>query len=239
MKRLLWAAALVMACCAQITVTSAASLRVAPVVLNLKPPSAASSIRIWNDDSRPINVQIRIFKWSQRNGHETYEATDDVVASPPITDLQPGAENLIRVVRTSKRPIQEEESYRMIVDELPDPSRAQNSTVVLVVRHSIPVFISPAEAARANPTWSVKRIRDGYQVGVENTGTQRLKVSNLVLSDHEKVLGKLDGLVGYVLGNTAMSWVVPATASGYSGDTVTISADSESGRFDATARIGG
>ncbi|TWG94945.1 fimbrial chaperone protein [Mesorhizobium sp. J18] len=220
--------------------TFAASLRVAPVVLDLKAPTAASTIRIWNDESRPINVQVRIFRWSQRNGEDFYEATNDVVASPPITTLQPGGENLIRIVRTTKRPVQAEESYRIVVDELPDPSRRKSGTVVLVVRHSIPVFFSRTDAAGANPSWSVRPLRGGYQVTVRNGGAQRLKVSNLALSDNGRVVGKKDGLVGYVLGNATASWIVPGTGAGRpSGGSLTISADSEAGRFDATARIGG
>lgn len=100
--------------------SQAASLRVAPVVLDLRAPTAASTIRIWNDARRPINVQIRVFRWVQRNGEDAYEQTNDVVASPPITTLRPGGENLVRIVRTSKRPVDGEESYRLVVDELPD-----------------------------------------------------------------------------------------------------------------------
>lgn len=216
----------------------AASLRVAPVVLDLKAPTAASSIRVWNEESRAINVQVRVFRWSQKNGEDVYEATRDVAASPPITTLRPGGENLIRIVRTSKRPVRAEESYRVIVDELPDPSRRKDGTVVLVVRHSIPVFFRQPDAAEANPSWSVKRVRGGYQLTVKNTGTQRLKLSNLVLSDKGRVLAKRNGLVGYVLGNATASWVVPGSGRP-SAKSLTISADSEAGRFDATAPLSG
>lgn len=89
---------------AGLTVSSsqAASLRVAPVLLDLKAPTAASSLRIWNDAKTPINVQVRIFRWTQKNGQDVYTAAQDVVASPPMTQLKGGAENLIRIVRLSK-----------------------------------------------------------------------------------------------------------------------------------------
>ena len=240
MRRLLTSAVVGICCILFAGAGSAASLRVAPVVLDLKAPTAASTIRVWNDEHRAINVQIRVFRWSQRNGEDVYEATNDVVASPPITTLQPGGENLVRIVRTSKRPVQAEESYRVIVDELPDLSRRQSGTVILVVRHSIPVFFGPADARGADPSWSVRRVPGGYQVTVENSGTQRLRVSNLTLSDNQRVLARQDGLVGYVLGNGTARWVVPGRSpDGPSGATLTISADSEAGRFNATARISG
>lgn len=218
----------------------AASLRVAPVVLDLRAPTAASSIRVWNEARRPINVQVRVFRWFQRNGEDVYEATNDVVASPPMTTLKPGGENLVRIVRTSKRPVQKEESYRLVVDELPDARRQKGGTVVLVVRHSIPVFFTNPDAAGAEPSWAVERQRGGYVVTVRNRGAMRLKVSNLQLSSGGASVGQREGLVGYVLGNSSASWFVPATGNRrVAGGSVTISADSEAGRFDATARLKG
>ncbi|WP_027999089.1 fimbrial biogenesis chaperone [Sinorhizobium arboris] len=217
----------------------AASLRVAPVILDLKAPTAASTMRIWNEARTPINVQIRVFRWRQVNGENTYEATNEVVASPPITALRPGGENLVRIVRTSKRPVEAEESYRLVVDELPDPSRRTASAVVMVVRHSIPVFFGNPEAANAAPSWAVQKARGGYVVTVRNRGSQRIRISDLALSSGSTVLARGGGLVGYVLGNSTAKWFVPGTGRGRGAGSVTISADSEAGRLDATARLSG
>lgn len=233
-------AAALMAVLAFVGLSPAASLRVAPVVLDLRAPTAASTIRIWNDARRPIKVQIRVFRWFQRNGEDAYEVTNDVVASPPITTLRPGGENLVRIVRSSKRPVQAEESYRLVVDELPDPSRRQQSgTVVMVVRHSIPVFFVNPDVAGAEPHWTVERRRGGFAVTVQNKGSMRLKVSNLTLSGRGTPVARRDGLVGYVLGNSTASWFVPSTGRGRLSGSVKISADSEAGRFDATAPLKG
>ena len=218
--------------------SSATSLRVAPVLIDLREPAAASAIRVWNDASRPINVQIRVFRWVQRNGQDSYEATNDVVASPPMVKLKPGGENLVRVVRTSKRPVQKEESYRLIVDELPNPSRRSSGTVVLVVRHSIPVFFSASETHGAGPNWSVQRKPGGFLVTLRNGGDMRFKVSNLTLRSGGSILARREGLVGYALGNSTARWFVPASGRGKaSGGSVTILAESEAGHFDASVRL--
>lgn len=226
------------ACLHFTTSSDAASLRVAPVVLDLSAPTAASTIRVWNDARRPINVQIRVFRWVQRNGEDAYEATNDVVASPPITTLQPGGENLVRIVRTTNRAVDGEESYRLVVDELPDPSRRTGGTVTLVVRHAIPVFFASPEAQGASPSWTVTPRRGGYVVTVRNDGSKRLKISNLALTSGGATLARQEGLVGYVLGNSTASWFVPGRGRA-SGNSVTVTADSEAGRFDATARLRG
>ncbi|BCH28966.1 fimbrial chaperone [Mesorhizobium sp. L-8-10] len=216
----------------------AASLRVAPVMLDIKAPTATSSIRVWNDSKRPLNVQIRIFRWTQRDGQDVYEAADTVAVSPPMTTLRPGGENLVRVVRTSKRQVQAEESYRLIVDELPDARRRKDGTVALVVRHSIPVFFTPAGADGADASWTVERKKGGYVVTVRNDGATRLRVSNLMLGNRGGPSARRDGLVGYVLGNSTVRWFVPGGGRS-AGSALKVSAESESGRFDATARLRG
>lgn len=220
--------------------SQSASLRVAPVLLDLKAPTAASSLRIWNDAKTSINVQVRIFRWTQQNGQDVYTAAQDVVASPPMTQLKGGAENLIRIVRLSKAPLRAEESYRVIVDELPPAGKPQSGTVNLVVRHSIPVFFSPASTGDAEPAWKVTPQGNGYRVSVSNTGAKRIRIANLMLSgSNGQALARQQGLVGYVLGGSAASFVVPATGGKKGGGTLKISADSEGGPVNATARVSG
>lgn len=218
--------------------SQAASLRVAPVLLDIKAPTAASSLRIWNDAKTPINVQVRIFRWTQQNGQDVYTAAQDVVASPPMTQLKGGAENLIRIVRLSKAPLRAEESYRVIVDELPPAGKPQSGTVNLVVRHSIPVFFSPASTGDAQPVWKVTPQGKGYRVSVSNAGDRRIRIANLMLSGGGQPIARQQGLVGYVLGKSAASFLVPATG-GRTGGTLKISADSEGGPVNATARVSG
>ncbi|NWJ27745.1 molecular chaperone [Rhizobium sp. RM] len=217
----------------------ATSLRVSPVILDLRAPAASSSLRIWNDAKIPINVQVRIFRWTQQNGSDVLTAAEDVVASPPMTQLKPGAENLVRIVRLSKAPIKAEESYRIMVDELPVQTKAPSGTVNLVVRHSIPVFFSNASASDAEPVWTVTPKANGYQVTVSNKGLKRLRIANLkLLGGNGQAVAQQQGLVGYVLGKSGASWLIPAVGK-RAGGTLKVSADSEGGPVNATARLNG
>lgn len=117
----------------------AAALRVSPITLDLKAAAAASTVRLWDDGLRPVNVQVRVFRWTKVNGKDRLDPTTDVVASPPITKLTPGTENLIRVVRVSKQPVKGTEAYRLLIDELPDAGKRLPGQVNVMIRHSIPV----------------------------------------------------------------------------------------------------
>lgn len=215
----------------------AASLRVAPVILDLSGATATSNVRIWNDGSKPVNVQIRVFRWRQEDGKDIYLPADAVVVSPPMTTLKPGAENIVRVVRTTKKNPLSEESYRLIVDELPPSGGRKAGVVMLVVRQSIPVFFAPTNISDAAPTWRVRVVKGGYEVSVGNSGGKRLKVSNLTLSDGRNVIARHDGLVGYVLGQSDARWFVPSAGNDRRGSAINVKAQSEAGPLDATARL--
>ncbi len=121
---------------------SSASLRVAPVGFELTGGTATSTLQIRNEDQRPVTVQVRVFRWNERGGPQALEPTRDVVASPPLATLAPGTENLVRIVRLKEGPAGPRETYRLIVDEVPDRRPLASGQVQVVVRHSIPVVFS-------------------------------------------------------------------------------------------------
>src|SRR5450432_2277642 len=123
----------------------AAQLRVEPVLLEMNAPAAAGTLALRNDEDSEVTVQTRVLRWSQIAGKETLEPTTEVVASPPAVTLAPGADYIVRVVRVSKQPVIREESYRIIVDQLPRMRRQQTRAVDLLIRQSIPVFFRERE----------------------------------------------------------------------------------------------
>ena len=215
---------------------NAASLRVAPTSLELTAPAAATVLNLANDGDHPINVQIRVFKWSQAGGIETLEPTRDVVASPPATRMNPNAQYVVRVVRTSKAPVRAEETYRVIVDELPDPARARAGTVTLIMRQSIPVFFKRPDVKPAVIVWSLKREGNTLSLTGRNNGGSRFRLSNVTLAQGATKIGSRNGLVGYVLAGATMQWPM-GTARPLAGSVVTLHGQSDLGPFDAEVAV--
>ncbi|MER9630926.1 molecular chaperone [Mesorhizobium sp. M0296] len=216
----------------------AASLRVAPTSLELIAPDSAAVLNLHNDAKRSINVQIRVFRWRQAGGVEQLEPTSDVVASPPSTKIGPNADYVVRVVRVSKAPVGTEESYRLLVDELPDPSRKKAGTVALVLRYSVPVFFRNPDAKPSDVSFSLSRAEGRLVLTARNNGESRLRLSNLNLVQGSKKLGARSGLVGYVLGGATMQWPL-GTAKSLAASPVTLKGQSDLGPFDAPVAIKG
>jgi fimbrial chaperone protein len=155
-----------------------------------------------------MDVQVRVFRWTQEGGVDRYEPTTAVIASPPATRLSPNVDYMVRVVRVSKAPIATEESYRLIVDELPTNIIRRSGTINLVTRHSIPVFFKNAQASTPKVSWRLASVKGETKLVAENTGGSRLKLANLAILQGNAALYRRNGLVGYVLAGARMEWPV-------------------------------
>lgn len=215
----------------------AGSLQVEPVLLDVTAPGAASTVTLRNDGTKPISAQIRVFRWSTVNAKEVLKPTTDVVASPPVVILAPQRKYVVRIVRVSKRPIVGEESYRLLVDQLPNLSQQRNGTINLLVRYSIPVFFGTADKQSPKIAWSIARHGNKVIVTANNSGERRLRISALRLRDaNGKTLSFGPGLTGYALGRSTISWTKPAHGFSAKGP-ATIFAQTDKGPLRAGASV--
>jgi fimbrial chaperone protein len=195
---------------APVSSVSAASFQVTPTTVEIPVGGAAKTVSVKNTGKETIKAQVRVFRWSMVNGEEKLEPTTDVVASPPIATIKPDLDYTVRVVRMSKAPVATEETYRLLIDEIPDRKPAGNGVVNLAFRYSIPVFFLPPTAHKPDLIWSYSR-RDGKLfVTATNTGGRRIRIADISAGNGSgKPITVAKGLAGYVLARSSKSWVAP------------------------------
>lgn len=212
----------------------AAALQISPVLVELAPTQGASGIMLRNPGSTPIYGQVRIYGWEQADGDDVLSPTEDIQASPPIIQVPPGGEQLVRLVRVSKDAPPLQQGFRLVIDEIPDPSSPGVNGVVLRLRYSVPVFVlGTTPSPEPELAWRVERSGGDWVVQVSNSGTRYAQVAALqILNAAGKPVAELEGLLGYALANRARQWSIPARqgAAGpvkiramINGDTVTVS----------------
>jgi len=214
----------------------AAALQVEPVLVDVAVPGLSSMLTLKNAGNTPVTAQIRVYRWSQSNGQEKLEPTAEVAASPPAATLPPGGMQTVRIVRVRKDAVAGEESYRLFIDQLPQPAQARTGLVSLVVRHSIPAFFRSAEPGSPAVSWSTEVAKGKVSVTARNDGPRRLRIASLQLRDAKGATVKFgDGLVGYVLGKSSMRWTAPLGSHGLVGGQLSVSAQSDMGPVNAVA----
>jgi fimbrial chaperone protein len=211
----------------------AASLQVAPVLVEVPAPGATATLKLRNEGTKPLDAQIRIFQWTQVDGEDVLTPTTDVAASPPVASLQPNADYTVRVVRTNKEPAVKEEAYRLLIDELPGQATTQTA-VNIALRYSIPVFFTVPGAA-PKLSWTLQQRANKPVIVASNAGDRRIRLSKLKVTDGKGVVANFgDGLAGYVLGHAGKNFAVPASAKGFgAGGLASISAQGDLGPIDA------
>lgn len=185
----------------------AGSLEISPILVDVPTQGAgASMLTLRNRSAQPARIQLRLFRWSQSDGTERFEPADGVAVSPPFATIPAGETYVVRVVRTAVDPIVGEESYRLLIDELPEPG-TPDGTVTLAVRHSLPVFFRAPAATAPAITWTATTTPAGIELTGRNDGDRRVRIANLRLVDatgRRATFGS--GLTGYLLGRGGRSW---------------------------------
>lgn len=200
----------------------ASGLQVSPVSLRIEATQSAQGLTLSNTGSERVQAQVRVYQWTQSDGKDQLTPSRGLVASPPMVDIEPGAEQLVRVIRTGAAPAgANEETYRLAIDELPGPNPSKIG-LQFVLHYSVPVFIQPqAPAPLAHKlSWQLVENAGKVELQVSNAGTLHAQLSRLSYTNGSgKRVAIQDGLLGYVLPGASMRWPLnqPATAFAGSG----------------------
>ena len=160
------AAVLTLSTAAQATVFS-----VAPTRIVLTASTASSLVSLKNESPEPLRLQITTRAWQQDvSGEMRLSGTEDLIVFPTLLTLKPGEERKIRVAHATTIGAVEK-TYRVFVEELPAAAgEAQSTSVRILTRMGIPVFLQPAAIA-ARAALAGVGLEDGHLVfHLQNTG---------------------------------------------------------------------
>jgi fimbrial chaperone protein len=208
----------VMLCCA--TVSQAATLQISPVSINFNPGDQAVGLTLRNPGETPIYGQVRVFRWDQVSDGDVLSPSHELIASPPLIQVGASADQLVRLVLTSTAPVAREQTYRLLIDELPQPGEPSESFepagkgVTIRLRYSVPVFIGP-EGIAGTPALSFHLVRAGerWMLRVVNSGNSHGQISQVKLrSNAGRQIEVNRGLLGYALPGRTREWQVKLPA---------------------------
>ncbi|MFD1841055.1 fimbrial biogenesis chaperone [Paracidovorax cattleyae] len=133
---------------------AAAPLMIWPVDPVIAGEQRAVALWVENRGTEPVAMQARVFAWRQEEGDDRFTPQQAVVASPPISQIPPGARQMVRLIATQPVPPGQEQAFRVLLDELPAPPAAPGTAqgaspaappgqfgVRLQIRYAIPLFV--------------------------------------------------------------------------------------------------
>jgi len=210
----------------------ASGLQVSPVSVRLVATQNAEGLTLSNTGTEPLQAQVRVYQWTQADGKDQLAPSRGLVISPPQLSIEPGGQQLVRVIRTGAPPAgTSEDAFRLAVDELPSaspnpsPNTSSNANLgknglQFVLHYSVPVFVEPPATTPLAHQLSWQLVESGGKVAlqVSNTGTQHAQLARLIYTGASGAPITLhDGLLGYVLPGATMRWPLNQAAAAFAG----------------------
>lgn len=190
----------------------AGSFAVAPVRATLAAGQTVQTLTVRNTGATEAVVQLELLKWSQQDGKDIFEASRDVLATPPLFTLPPQGQQVIRVGLRTPPDATAERSYRLFLTEVPPPPLPGTQGLQIALQISLPVFITPAAAAAPRLQWRAMREGKGLRLSVTNSGAAHVQITRLRLTQTAGAELVDRTLSEYVLPGQARSWLLAPAA---------------------------
>lgn len=229
LKQGCYAAAIIGASVFSPMVYAQATFLIWPIYPKIEANEKAAAVWLENTGKSDAMVQIRVFKWDQKQQQDSYNEQNEVIASPPIAKIKAGEKHMLRLTRAAQTAEGQEVAYRVIVDELPiqlDEHAQDTSKVSFQMRYSIPLFVYGnnlgsgltqetqkinAKNHLAQPilTWWIKDNAQGKtELYIKNSGLKFARLSGIKSSpDTQKMLLGNEAF-GYILAQSTMKFDV-------------------------------
>ena len=198
-----------------------------PIYPNIESNEKATAVWLENTGKSEALIQVRVFKWDQQQYKDNYEIQSEIIPSPPVVKIKAGTKNMLRLTRIMPAPLNTEQAYRVIVDELPiqlENTSSQNIAVNFQIRYSIPLFsygqgmgsgltdasiIANAKNPLAQPNlsyWTEKNKDGEATLYIKNTGSKFARISEIRMHEKSDPLNFNYVPLGYILANSTMTF---------------------------------
>jgi fimbrial chaperone protein len=213
----------------------ASTFNISPIRAELSSGHRTEALTITNAEDNPVVVQIRVVRWSQKNGAEELEDTRELLATPPVLQIPANSQQIIRVaLRRDPDPAQEL-TYRVIFEEVPQAAPKDFTGLRVALRLSIPIFVAPARGkANADLAWGSKWLPNGQlELAATNNGSGHLQITDFEALFPGSLMPLRAVTSKYVLPGSRMSWTLTPPADAKRQGVIPIRVHSDQGDFSA------
>jgi fimbrial chaperone protein len=166
-------------------IAQAGSLRVAPTRLEIS-DSRPVMLTVTNSGSQASLIQLEAKRWTQDSGADEYADAGDIIASPPIFRLEPGAEQIVRIGRREPHAPVQEQAYRIFVQEVATATNPSATELNVLLRVGVPLFVKPVEAEPAKIEFSLACAASStLALRLHNSGGRAIRIDHIVIEGNE------------------------------------------------------
>jgi len=211
------------------TVSKTAAFNISPLRLELASNEQSTKMLVRNESGRALAVQVRVFRWDQKEGKDVYSPSREIAVSPSIIKIAAERTQTFHLVAPRNTNLSAEKRYRVIVDQLPDRSEIAAGMARTRLRMTLPLFIGSQTISPANLTYGISN----HGLVIKNTGGRTARLSSLAIKSGQDERKRLPTKgPKYVMGGSEILISLPSQLSCGDGNTV-ISGIIDKKKFDA------
>ena len=153
--------------------------RVTPIRLDFDRNTKSGVINIINEADEKLNVQMKAFEWTQDGeGKDQYTETNDIIFFPRIMVLEKKEERIlragIRIPATTK-----EKTYRLFIEEIPEPKKTEGVNVAIAIRFGAPIFVKPIKEEVKGEIEKIELSKGVLNTLVKNRGNSHFIINSI------------------------------------------------------------
>jgi len=161
----------------------AGTFSVNPVRVELSARQLHTTLQIANAGEEKLTVQVHPMSWGKGGDGDVLEETNDVIVNPPIFTVAPHQTQFVRLGMRQFKAQSAEQTYRLILEEVPPPLTVTFTGLRTLLRISIPIFVAPLQPAQPSLTWEVRNSPgQGSILSAQNNGTAHIQLKQLAVS---------------------------------------------------------
>lgn len=160
--------------------------RVTPIRLDFDKGTKSGVITITNDSAEKVRLQIKSTEWIQDSeGKDKYTDTSDLVYYPKMMILDNKEEKVLRAgIKTTE--VEKEKTYRLFIEEIPEPGTAEGSRVAIALRFGVPIFIKPQKEEVKGEIEKLEMSNGVFKTVVKNHGNVHFMISSINIKGKNK-----------------------------------------------------
>jgi len=212
---------------------TAGSFSISPLRVELGRGHNVEVVTIHNEEDAPLLIQAKILAWSQDNNEEQYADSKDLLVTPPVFQMAPKSDQIIRIALRHVDSADQELHYRLLLSEVPPAAPKDFVGLSVALRMSMPIFIAPANKVQPDLVWTSKWQADGsVQIEAFNQGKAHIQVSDFEVSFGASGDAKAS-VSRYVLPGSRIAWTLKPPANTDHKASLNIHGYSDHGEFRA------
>jgi len=155
--------------------------RVSPIRLDLGRDAKSGAVTVSNDSDDRLQVQMKAYEWTQdAEGKDRYDETGEILFFPRLMILEGKEEKILRAgIRVPA--VAKEKTYRLFIEEIPGPRKAEGVNVAVAIRFGVPIFVKPLKEEVRGEVGAMTMSAGALLVPVNNTGNVHFVVQSVLV----------------------------------------------------------